>query len=72
MKITKSSSIEDIINANTGFIDYLSNQGIRCIRCGEPIFGTFEEAALQKGYEEEQILHFVDEMNLILSGIKGS
>jgi hypothetical protein len=67
MIITKSSTIEDIVNANTSFIEYLSKQGIRCIRCGEPIWGTIEEAASQKGYDEEQIIRLIEEMNLLIN-----
>jgi hypothetical protein len=66
MLITKSSNIEDIVNINSGFVGYLSIHGIRCIRCGEPIWCTLEEAAAQKGYNQEQIQHFIDEMNLML------
>jgi hypothetical protein len=66
MQITKSSTIEDIVAINSGFVEFLSIHGIRCIRCGEPIWGTLEEVALQKGYSQEQIQDFVDEMNLML------
>jgi hypothetical protein len=66
VKITKSTSIEDLVNTNSEFVDFLWKHGIRCIRCGEPIMGTFEEAAIQKGFNQEQILHFVEEMNQMI------
>jgi hypothetical protein len=65
-KITKFTSIEDLIEINSGFVDFLWKHGIRCIRCGEPIMGTFEEAATEKGFNDEQILHFMEEMNKML------
>ena len=66
MKITQKTTIIDILEINNQFINYLSNHGIRCIRCGEPIWGTLEEAAIEKGYNHEQIEKFVEEMNLII------
>jgi hypothetical protein len=38
-------------------------QGIRCIACGEPIWGTLEEAAKEKGFDDTAIQGFVEEMN---------
>lgn len=68
MIITSSSTIEEIVATSTDFVDYLSKQGIRCIRCGEPIWGTLEEAASQKGFSKVEIQRFVKEMNEMLAG----
>ncbi len=38
--------------------------GIRCIMCGEPIWGTLADAAEEKGFSDEDIQRFVNEMNL--------
>lgn len=66
MIVSKLTSIEEIVTIDPELIEYLSKQGIRCIRCGEPVWGSLEDAALQKGYSQEQIVRFVNEMNLIL------
>jgi len=66
IRITKTTSIEDLVNLNSGFVDFLWKQGIRCIRCGEPIMGTFEEAASQKGFDQDKILQFVADMNKMI------
>ena len=63
MKITKSIAIEDLVQEVQGSVTYLSRNGIRCIRCGEPIWGTLEEAAKEKGFGEDDILRFVDDLN---------
>ena len=63
MKITKSITIEDLVQEVQGSVTYLSKNGIRCIRCGEPIWGTLEEAAKEKGVGEDDILRFVDDLN---------
>ena len=66
MKISKNTTIEDVVNEYSNLINYLSDNGIRCIRCGEPIWGTLEEAALNKGFTQDKINLIVEEMNLII------
>jgi methionine synthase II (cobalamin-independent) len=69
MKIGPGTTIEEIAEQGSLLVKYLSDQGIRCIRCGEPIWGTLEEAAKQKGYTDAQIGHFVNEMNNIIENL---
>lgn len=61
--ITKEITIEDLVNEYPQSIKYLGDKGIRCIRCGEPIWGTLEIAALEKGFSEEDIHKFVRDLN---------
>ncbi len=63
--ITKDTTIEELVENIPGAVKYLMEQGIRCIICGEPIWGTLEEAAEEKGFSEEQINKFVKELNEI-------
>jgi hypothetical protein len=63
MEITKEITIEDLIEKKPAAIDYLKEKGIRCIRCGEPIWGTLEEAAEEKGFNAEDIEGFVKDLN---------
>jgi len=65
MKITKNILIEDLVENYPNSIDYLSKQGIRCIRCGEPIWGTLEDAAREKGFTTEEIENFVKELKVL-------
>ncbi|NQU33302.1 MAG: DUF1858 domain-containing protein [Bacteroidetes bacterium] len=62
--ITKNILIEDLIENYPFSIRYLMEKNIRCIMCGEPIWGTFEEAAKEKGYNDAEIQVFIDEMKL--------
>ncbi len=62
MKITKDITIEELIEAVPASVEYLMKEGIRCIVCGEPIWGTLEEAAEEKGFGEEDIERFVTEL----------
>jgi hypothetical protein len=43
-------------------VRYLMEKGIRCIMCGEPIWGTLEEACMEKNFSEEKIEAIVTEM----------
>lgn len=65
MTITKESTIEDLVEDVPGAVKYLMNEGIRCIVCGEPIWGTLEEAAQEKGFDEKEIERFVNELQEI-------
>lgn len=66
-KINANTTIEEIVNLSSDLVHYLSIKGIRCIRCGEPIWGTLEEAAKEKGFSEGQIAEFIAEMNKLLN-----
>jgi len=44
-------------------VSYLSRNGIKCIACGEPVWGTLEEAAMEKGFGKEEIEGFVRDLN---------
>ncbi|RMH66494.1 MAG: DUF1858 domain-containing protein [Calditrichaeota bacterium] len=61
--ITKETTIEELVEEVPGAVTYLMEQHIRCIRCGEPIWGTLEEAAREKGYDDVRIQKFVDDLN---------
>lgn len=61
--ITKDIEIEDLVSNYPFSVRYLSQQGIRCIACGEPIWGTLEEAAKEKGFDDNKIDAFLLELN---------
>ena len=61
--IKKDITIEDLVEDYPESVKYLSEKGIRCIRCGEPIWGTLESAAKEKGFSEEDVEGFVRELN---------
>ncbi|VAX22589.1 hypothetical protein MNBD_IGNAVI01-1998 [hydrothermal vent metagenome] len=63
MVITKDIEIEDLVNELPEAVGYLREEGIRCLRCGEPIWGSLEDAAKEKGYGDKDIERFVKELN---------
>jgi len=68
MAISKSTTIEEIVASSPELVTYLAEKGIRCIRCGEAIWGTLEEAARAKGFSDPDIAEFIREMNEIVAG----
>lgn len=71
MKITKDITIEELTEELTASVKYLMTEGIRCIVCGEPIWGTLEEAALEKGFSQSDIERFVKELQEIADNDNG-
>ena len=62
-RIDKDISIEELIEVLPASVPYLSRKGIKCIACGEPIWGTLQEAAEEKGFKSEEIESFILELN---------
>ena len=62
MKITKDIYIEDLVREKAGSLTYLASKGIKCVACGEPIWGTLEEAAKEKGFNEKEIAAIVRDL----------
>lgn len=60
--ITKDITIEELIEEVPASVRYLSEKGIKCIACGEPIWGTLEDAAKEKGFSDSDIENFVREL----------
>ena len=63
VRISKDIEIEDLVKILPRSVSYLREKGIRCLRCGEPIWGTLEEAAVQKGFNENDVDKFVEDLN---------
>jgi hypothetical protein len=65
MKITKEITIEELIEELPASVEYLMKEGIRCIVCGEPIWGSLEEAAEEKNFNTKDIERFVNELQAL-------
>ncbi len=61
--ITKQITIEQLVDQLPGAVKYLMEKGIKCIACGEPVWGTLEENAKMKGFSDEQIDVFINDLN---------
>lgn len=67
-QITSKIEIEDLVRDIPESVSYLMEKGIRCLRCGEPIWGTLESASKEKGFGDNDIEIFVKDLNAIASG----
>ena len=52
MKIDGDTLIEDLVQECPKAVAILREFGIRCIQCGEPLWGTLAEAAQERGIED--------------------
>ena len=64
MEISKEITIEELVRIYPESVKYLMDKGIKCIACGEPIWGTLEEAAQEKGFNDSEIDQFVKDLNI--------
>ncbi|MBN2668494.1 MAG: hypothetical protein JXR60_04620 [Bacteroidales bacterium] len=71
MKITKDITIEELTESVPASVKYLMEEGIRCIVCGEPIWGTLEEAVLEKGFNESDLDRFVKDLQNLADNNEG-
>lgn len=60
--ISKDIYVEELVDNYPFAVRYLMEQGIRCIMCGESIWGTLDEAAKEKGFSDADIERFIEEM----------
>ena len=63
-RITPDIQIEELAEIYPEAVRFLTKRGIRCIRCGEPIWGTLKELLLEDGVENLSLL--IDELNVFL------
>ena len=54
--VTVDTRIEDLVNEHPLAVGFLTRQGIRCIRCGEPLWCTLGELLQEEGVEDHQNL----------------
>lgn len=67
MEISRAILIEDLVGSFPAAVRFLSERGIRCLACGEPIWGTLNDAAQEKGFSNEEIGVIVDELKSYLA-----
>jgi methionine synthase II (cobalamin-independent) len=70
-RINKGIPIEELVEILPTAVSYLAKQGIRCIACGEPIWGTLEEAARDNGFGDREIKVFVADLNQLAQDQEG-
>lgn len=55
--------VDEFIETIPESVDFLSQKGIVCVLCGEPVWGTLEEIATEKGFSKKEIKQIVNDLN---------
>lgn len=63
--IHRTILIEELVTMLPESIGYLMEKGMKCLACGEPMWGTLEDAAREKGCTDDQIDETVRELRLM-------
>lgn len=63
MLITGKTTVEEIIEIKPQSVTFLAEKGIRCIVCGEAIWGTIADIAESKGWTNKDIDILIKELN---------
>lgn len=69
LHISRETIIEDLVVACPDAITFLMEKGIRCLRCGEPIWGTLGEAMEEKDIPEQRQHDIIQELRQFLGVI---
>lgn len=64
-KITPDTTIEEIVEDYPELVRPLREFGIKCIACGEPVWGTLKENAEVKGIKNVE--EIVVELNMMIT-----
>jgi methionine synthase II (cobalamin-independent) len=60
--IKKTDFIEDLLEEYDGINGHLMKKGVVCIQCGEPVWGTLEDAIKAKGLDVNRIITELNEI----------
>ena len=63
LMITRDANVEELVKAYQGLVGFLIEEGLPCVICGEPFWGSLEDLALQKGWDDDRIDQLVDRLN---------
>ena len=68
--ITRETTIEELVQNHPKSVRFLMEKGIKCLACGEPVWGTIESEAQSKGFSNDEITKMVDELTEYVRDIK--
>ncbi len=61
IEVSLDTPVEELVEQFPEAVGFLSRRGVRCIRCGEPLWCTVGELLREDGIENPQLL--IDELN---------
>lgn len=54
--LTLETRVEDLVERNPGAVRLLLGLGVRCIRCGEPVWSTLGELLDESGISDKDVI----------------
>ena len=64
-QISRDISIELLVEKFPFASHYLASRGIRCVACGEPVWLTLEEAAIERGFSDQEIDEVINDLKIM-------
>lgn len=65
--ISSEIMVEDLIKFYPAANGFLNSRGLHCIICGEPVWGSLKELALDKKFSEEQISLLIADLKALVA-----
>jgi hypothetical protein len=62
MEITPEISVEDLVRLYPQSVYWLRERGIVCVICGEAVWGTLFQLVSDNGYNKQEALQLIEEM----------
>lgn len=60
MTVTQDTPVEALLEAWPGIVKFLINEGLPCLVCGEPFWGSIGELARSKDWSEDRLDGLID------------
>ena len=54
--ISGDLTVEELVDEYPSAVSFLQKEGVVCVKCGEPVWGTLEEAIRRKGLDVQVTL----------------
>ena len=62
IQVTKDTPVEDLMEAWPGLVKFLVDEGLPCLVCGEPFWGSIGELAAGKHWDDTRITALVEKI----------
>jgi hypothetical protein len=66
--IARTTRIEDLLAEHPEVVGVFVHRGIPCLVCGEPVWGTVEETALNAGVSADAVDGLIADLNSQVEG----
>ena len=66
--INNDTLVEDLVHAWPDGVSFFMQRGVKCIACGEPIWGSIGDLCRSKGMTDETVNEVLAEANRMMKG----